>query len=59
MQMTITTALLFLGSLLLSTFTDEPDRKPQQATVSLWNLQYLFDFEDDPDNPGDDEIFTR
>jgi hypothetical protein len=56
MQMTITTALLFLGSLLLSTFTDEPDRKPQQATVSLWNLQYLFDFEDDPDNPGDDEI---
>jgi len=57
--MTITTALLFLGSLLLSTFTDEPDRKPQHATVSLWNLQNLFDFEDDPDNPGDDEIFSR
>jgi len=43
MQMTITTALLFLGSLLLSTFTDEPDRKPQEATVSLGNLQNLFD----------------
>ncbi len=56
MQMTITTSLLFLGSLLLLNFADEPERTPQQVTVSFWNLENLFDFEDDPENPGDDEF---
>ena len=39
--------------------TSQPaDLSPEPVVVSVafWNLENLFDYEDDPDNPGDDEF---
>ena len=32
---------------------------PASHTVTFWNLENLFDFEDDPNNPGDDEFLPE
>jgi endonuclease/exonuclease/phosphatase family metal-dependent hydrolase len=32
---------------------------PSEYTVAFWNLENLFDYEDDPDNPGDDEYLPE
>ena len=31
----------------------------QEYTIAFWNLENLFDYEDDPDNPGDDEYLPE
>ncbi|OUU22337.1 MAG: hypothetical protein CBC13_07755 [Planctomycetia bacterium TMED53] len=33
----------------------EKFQDPKEYTVAFWNLENLFDFEDDPNNPGDDQ----
>ena len=40
-----------------STSVDLSSSNPESPnyTVAFWNLENLFDFEDDPENPGDDE----
>ncbi|MAJ28265.1 hypothetical protein CBD41_02465, partial [bacterium TMED181] len=31
----------------------------REYTIAFWNLENLFDFEDDPENPGDDEYLPE
>ncbi len=46
--------ILLLGSNAdLSALSPE---EPAVASIAFWNLENLFDYEDDPENPGDDEF---
>lgn len=49
--------LMSLALLAGMTADNLPDSSPDsvEASVGFWNLENLFDFEDDPENPGDDE----
>jgi endonuclease/exonuclease/phosphatase family metal-dependent hydrolase len=46
--------LLLLGS--SPDATDFKSRDHVETSIAFWNLENLFDYEDDPDNPGDDEF---
>ncbi|MCI0586651.1 MAG: endonuclease/exonuclease/phosphatase family protein [Planctomycetes bacterium] len=48
-----TRALLLLAFLSLAA---GPGRAQETVTVAFWNVENLFDAEDDPSNPGDDEF---
>ncbi|HIG05517.1 MAG TPA: hypothetical protein EYQ08_07275 [Planctomycetes bacterium] len=56
---TLTTWLLFLPLPTLQPDVSVSLTDSQQATIAFWNLENLFDFEDDPDNPGDDEFLPE
>ena len=55
----ITILLCLTTTYLPSQETEESVQEPQEATVAFWNLENLFDFEDDPENPGDDEFLPE
>ena len=56
---TMTTWLLFLPLPILQPDVSISLTDNQQATIAFWNLENLFDFEDDPNNPGDDEFLPE
>ena len=56
---TLTTWLLLLPLPILQPDVSVSLTDSQQATIAFWNLENLFDFEDDPDNPGDDEFLPE
>ncbi|MGE4618642.1 MAG: endonuclease/exonuclease/phosphatase family protein [Planctomycetota bacterium] len=59
MLASLATLLLLLGSF-SSSFGDlssqTPDSDPTTTAIAFWNLENLFDYEDDLENSGDDEF---
>jgi endonuclease/exonuclease/phosphatase family metal-dependent hydrolase len=59
MLVSIGTLLLVLGSVFTSP-APQPlqtqDSEPITSAIAFWNLENLFDYEDDPENSGDDEF---
>ena len=48
-------AMLLVAGCSKSKTPSPSDPPPERIRVATWNLENLFDTEDDPDNPGDDE----
>ena len=53
--LTLVLASLVMGRFAFHSRAADPTPTPQTLTIVQWNVENLFDTDDDPANPGDDE----